>query len=327
LLETKLPPRSSYVFVCHDFVISQADRKQLLNYVSRGNTVFVSAYNFSDSLTHLLGIKARLKAPTLRDPALVMNFVNPRFKATTTKGYVFKHDDGRNYFEIKNPKIVTILAQNARNEPIFVKINYGKGTVYLHNIPLALTNYYVLDAQMSDFAFKSLSYLPVQPLYWDEYLKQGRFDEDQSSVLRFVMTQPALKWGYFLAIFGLLFYAIFAGKRTQRIIPIINSPKNTSLEFVETIGEMYYQKSDHSNIARKRVQHLLAFIRTKYNLRTHIIDADFKETLAAKTTVSIDDIAALFSEINKAEANPYLSQHGLIELNAKIENFLEKARP
>jgi hypothetical protein len=322
LLENKLPPRSNYIFVCHDFVISGADRTQLLNYVSKGNVVFVSAYNFSDSLSKILGIKARLKAPALRDTALTMNFVNPNLK--TTKGYVFKHDDGRNYFEITKPEKVVILAQNARNEPIFVKINYGKGSFYLHNIPLALTNYYVLDNNMLDFAFKSLSYLPVQQVYWDEYLKQGRFDKDQDSVLRFIMTQPPLKWGYYLAIFGLLFYAIFAGKRTQRIIPIMNPPKNTSLEFVETIGEMYYQKGDHANIARKRIQYFLAFIRSKYGLRTNAIDADFKTTLAAKTAIDKDEIEALFTEINRAESNPYLSQFGLVELNAKIENFLEK---
>ena len=247
LTENKLLTKSNYIFICRDFEISKNDRKQLLNYVNRGNTVFISAYGFPDSLTKILGFKAELKDPTLRDTALVMNFVNPAL--AKKNGYVFKHDDGRNYFKITKSKQITILAKNARNEPIFLKINYGKGQFYVHNLPLSLSNFFVLDDKTSDFAFKSLSYLPKAPIFWDEYQKQGRFGEDEQSIFRYIMTQPPLQWAYYLTIFGLLLYAIFAGKRLQRTIPIIELPKNTSLEFVRTIGLMYFQKGDNLNIS------------------------------------------------------------------------------
>lgn len=317
-------PKSNYIFICENFAIDLNDQKQLLRYVKRGNNAFISAYDFPDTLMQILGIKATLKAPTLRDTALVMNFVNPNL--ARKGGYVYAQDDGRNYFLVKKRKNVTILAKNARNEPIFLKVVYGKGAFYLHNLPIALTNYYALPPKTSDFAFKSLSYLPVLPIYWDEYLKQGRFGEDNRSKFRYIMTQTPLEWAFYLILFGLLLYAIFAGKRTQRIIPVIPMPKNTSLEFVQTIGKMYFQQGDHSKIAQKKIYHLLLYIRERFGLRTHTIDDEFKEMLTQRTGLPRREIELLFSEIVHAERTTGLSEWALLSLNRRIEEFYERVK-
>lgn len=324
LSNNKTLPKSNYVFVCQAFEIDKNDRIQLLKYVSHGNNAFISAYDFSDSLLSTLGVKATLKAPTLRDTALVVNFVNSNFKKPA--GYVFSQDDGRNYFLVKKADNVTVLAKNARNEPIFLKVKYGQGYFYLHNLPLSLTNYYVLDPKTTDFAFKSLSYLPVLPVYWDEYLKQGRFGDDEESIFRYIMTQPPLKWAYYLILLGLLLYAIFAGKRTQRIIPVMEIPQNTSLEFIQTIGKVYFQKGNHANIADKKIQHLLLYIRERFGLRTNELNEDFKETLTQKTGLARMDIDLLFSEIAHAERSGHLSEYALLSLNRRIEDFYQRVK-
>jgi hypothetical protein len=112
-----------------------------------------------------------------------------------------------------------VLSRNARHEPVFIKIQYGRGQFLVHNLPLAFTNYYVLDPKTSDYAVKALAYLPAWTTYWDEYQKQGRFDKEQQSIFRYVWSQPALNWAYYIVVFGLILFAIFAGKRTQRVIP------------------------------------------------------------------------------------------------------------
>ena len=94
LTETKLPARSNYVFVCQDFKVDGTDLKQLLAYVQRGNNVFISAYDLSDSLGRVLGFKATVKPPVKADSTLRQNFVNPQLR--TPAGYNFFHDDGRN---------------------------------------------------------------------------------------------------------------------------------------------------------------------------------------------------------------------------------------
>ena len=323
LHSTKLPAKSSYVFVCERFELDKNDQRELLKYVSKGNTVFVSAYNFPETLLKTLGLRAELKAPKLRDTTLAINFTNNNLKRA--KDYVFKHDDGRNYLTILNQKAVTVLGQNARKEPIFVRVQVGKGAFLVHNIPLALTNYFVLDTTTADYAFKTLAYLPANaPVYWDEYLKQGRFGEDQTSPLRFVLSQAPLKLAYFLALFGFLIFIIFGGKRTQRVIPVIEPLQNTTLEFVQTIGKMYYQKRDHGNMAHKKTQFFLAFIRERFGLKTNDLGTEFRKDLAEKTDIEYSEINQLFNTIAEADDAGRVSEYVLLNLNQQMERFYYK---
>ncbi|MVM39588.1 DUF4350 domain-containing protein [Spirosoma sp. HMF3257] len=317
--ETKLPALSNYMFINEDFKADSIEQGQLLAYVKRGNTVFISAYNLPDSLCTKLGFKAAVKPNNKADTTLLQNFVNPQLRKV--KGYNFFHDDGRNFLTIKKPQNITVLGRNARKEPIFIRVQYGKGQFFIQNLPVAFTNYYVLDTKTSDYAFKALSYLPNRPTYWDEYQKQGRFDEDQQSIFRYVRAQPALNWAYYLIVFGLIFYAIFAGKRTQRIIPVVEPPKNTSLDFVKTVGRMYFQRSDHDNLARKKIQYFLADLRESYGLNTTVLDKEFTETLARKSGASLDETSDLVRLLRDAQRSISLSEFDLLTLNRAMEKF------
>jgi hypothetical protein len=319
LAETKLPARSNYIVICRDFNADRNDQRQLLRYVQQGNNALISAYDLPDSLGILLGFKADVQEPTKADSTLRQNFTNPQIG--TAKGYNFSNDDGRNYIIIKKPQNITVLGRNARKEPVFIKVRYGQGQFFIHNLPLAFTNYYVLDPKTSDYAFKALSYLPALPTFWDEYQKQGRFNEEQQSILRYVRSQPALNWAYYLVVFGLLFYAIFAGKRTQRIIPVIEPVQNTSLDFVKTVGQLYFQQGDHDNLARKKVQYFLAELRDRYGLNTNNLDKDFTETLARKAGATLEETTELVRLLRNAQKSISLSEYDLLMLNASIENF------
>ncbi|UHG91689.1 DUF4350 domain-containing protein [Spirosoma oryzicola] len=319
LTETKSAVRSNYVFICRDFNADGNDLKQLRAYANRGNNVFISAYSFPDSLGSVLGFKADVKEPNKADTTLRQNLVNP--KVAKSGGYNFFHDDGRNFLTITNSQRTTVLGRNARKEPVFIRVQYGKGYFFIHNLPLAFTNYYVLSPRTSDYTFKALSYLPALPTYWDEYQKQGRFDEEQQSIFRYIWSQPALNWAYYLVVFGLLFYAIFAGKRTQRIIPVVEPPRNTSLDFVKTVGRLYFQQGDHDNLARKRIQYFLSDLREQYSLNTTVLDKEFTETLAQKSGTSLTETEELVRLLRDAQKSISLSEYDLLTLNAAIERF------
>ncbi|GAB3896391.1 hypothetical protein GCM10028803_13930 [Larkinella knui] len=323
LSDKKLPARSNYIFVCHTLKLTGFDRTKLLDYVSRGNTVFISAYEFPDSLARQLGFRADLKTPTLRDTTLGMNFTNPTLK--NRLDYHFRHDDGRNFLVTTKATQMTVLGRNARNEPIFLKIRYGKGTFYIHNLPLAFTNFYVLDPATDDYAYKALSYLPALPTYWDEYQKLGRFDEDEQSLLRYILTQPPLVWAYYLTVAGLVLYVIFAGKRTQRVIPVVEPLKNTSLAFVQNIGRLYFQRADHGNLAKKKIQYFLAYVREQFGLNTTLPDEEFKQALARKSGVSEQVVHDLFRQIAFSQQQ-IMSEYDLIRLNELIEKFYVQAK-
>jgi hypothetical protein len=305
LTETSLPSRSNYVLIGQEFNADRNDLKQLFAYVQRGNSVFISAYDLPDSLGITLGYKAVVKDPAKADSTLRQNFVNPQIKKVG--GYNFFHDDGRNFLRINKSEHITVLGRNARKEPIFIRVQYGKGQFFVHNLPLAFTNYYVLNQKTSDYAFKAFSYLPVQPTYWDEFQKQGRFNEDEQSIFRYIRSQPALNWAYYLVIFG--------------IIPVVEPPQNTSLDFVQTIGRMYFQQGDHENLARKKIQYFLADIRERYGLNTTVLDKNFAEALAQKSGTPLDETAYLVRLLRDAQTSISLSEYNLITINQAMENF------
>lgn len=319
LTETTLPRQSNYVLVSHDLNIGHMDLAKLLAYVKRGNNVFISAYSLPDTLGAVIGFTAQERNPAKADTTLRQNFTNPQLRKA--QGYNFFHDDGRNFLTIKKLQATTVLGRNARNEPVFIRVQYGKGQFFIHNLPLAFTNYYILSPKTSDYGFKALSYLPAIPTYWDEYQKQGRFDEEQQSIFRYIRSQPALNWAYYLVIFGLIFYAIFAGKRTQRIIPIIEPLRNTSLDFVKTIGRLYFQQGDHDNLARQKIQYFLADLRERYSLNTTVLDKEFTETLARKSGKPTEEINELVQLLRHAQKSTTLSEYDLLTLNRATDTF------
>ncbi|UFH55915.1 DUF4350 domain-containing protein [Spirosoma sp. KNUC1025] len=325
LTETTLPARSNYILMSQELTVHGSEMPKLLAYVRNGNNVFVSAYSLPDSLSKVLGFKADEKERAKADTTLRQNFTNPQLRKPG--GYNFFHDDGRNFLTIRKPEHITVLGRNARNEAVFIRIQYGKGQFFIHNLPLAFTNYYVLGTKTSDYAFKALSYLPALPTYWDEYQKQGRFSEEQQSIFRYVRSQPALNWAYYLVAFGVFFYAIFAGKRTQRVIPVIKPLRNTSLDFVKTVGRMYFQQGDHDNLARKKIQYFLADIRERYHLNTTVLDKDFTEALAHKSGIPTEEATELVRLLRDAQKSISLSEADLLTLNSALEKFKQSEPP
>src|SRR5690606_25348313 len=198
--------------------------------------------------------------------------ISPSFKKGVFKASFVEIDTLKTtalgYYDSENPKL---------EELNYIKVNYGKGTFLLHNLPEAFSNYYLLKGN-ENYAASVLSYIDADKVYWDEHLKSGR--KIVTSPMRFVLDQASLIWAYYVLIAGLFIFVIFKGKREQRIVEIIKPLENTSVEFTKTIGDLYFQHKDYSNIIAKKITYFLETIRTKYYLNTNEIDAAFLKKMA-----------------------------------------------
>ena len=334
----KLPPKSNYLYIFSYFRADSLSLVKLLNYVQEGNSVFIASENFFGLDDTLHFQTSYVKDLAINDSASI-NFVNPVIRKSSN--YKYQNQAADTYFEIKdstkNRNSFTVLGKNSKGFPNFIRVNFGKGMFFLNTVPMAFTNFYMVKNDNSDYVFKALSYLPEQPIFWDEYVnkmsigksvksisksREAKGKEDsQESPFKFIVSQPALKWAYFITLSALLIYLIFEGKRRQRIIPIMEAPKNTSLQFVETIGSLYYNQKDHKAIAEKKITHLLAYIRTKFYLKTTEIDQVFTSDLSNKSGISLGEITNLFDYIFFVQNNNYIAENQLISLNEQIENF------
>ena len=124
-------------------------------------------------------------------------------------------------------------------------------------------------------------------------------------------------------IFGLLFM-IFNAKRRQRIIKIIKPLQNTTVAFVKTISNLYFETQDHKNLIDKKITYFLEKIRTDFNLDTSVLNDEFIQKLASKSGKKKEDIKKLIDFINWLRSKNEFFEENLVKLNRHIEAFYSK---
>lgn len=200
----------------------------------------------------------------------------------------------------------------------FIKINYGKGHLFLHSEPLITTNYYLLKGN-TKYIEDVFSYLPKRKTMW--FIEKE--EKISSSPIRFILDNPPLRYAWYLLISGLLVFVIFNIKRKQRIVPIIEPLKNTSLDFVRSIGNLYLQEGDFHDMMAKKAQYFLNKVRMDYLIDTSKLDDDFITKLHHKTGKSQDQIKEAIVLIKKAQ-DPYANvmSDDLAKINTLLDHIL-----
>jgi len=253
-----------------------------------------------------------------------VNFVNPSLRAK--ENYKFRRSTIDGFFsEVKKDSTV-VLGISQDSMPDFVKVQFGEGFFLLHAAPLCFSNYFMLYKNNCDYLAKAFSYISptVRTLHWDEYYKTGR--EGANTPFRFFLSNPFLKWALWLTIIAFVVFVLFEMKRRQRIIPVIEPLRNTTLDFVETVSSVYYGQHDNNSISRKKIQFWLDHIRQRYYLSTQKTDDTFVQQLQRRSGVSKDLIEAILKNIGRAEAQPRVTDDLLAELSNRIDEFYQLSK-
>ena len=126
------------------------------------------------------------------------------------------------------------------------------------------------------------------------------------------------------AIFTLLLYVVMEMRRKQRYIPVVTKPRNDSLDFVKTIGRLYYDKGDHKNLCRKMAAYFLEHVRNRYKLATGNLGDDFVKNLQFKTGYEESEIRGIVSYIKWLDESQAVSQNQLTDFHKQLESFYKK---
>jgi hypothetical protein len=166
----------------------------------------------------------------------------------------------------------------------------------------------------------------ISTIVWNEYyLSKPKVVEDRDQGwFRVLMRHSSFRWGLLTAIGTLLLFILLEMRRKQRAIPELTSPKNDSLEFVKTIGRLYFDKVDHKNLAHKMGTYFLDYLRTHYKLPTHTIDESFIESVHIKTGYPLVDVTRLIRFIQFTETAPAVSEFQLADFHKQLELFYQK---
>ena len=311
--------KGTALYLSEHCTIDEASAQELLYYAQHGNSVFISSKSFPQLLQDTLKFNIEVDFPTQNK--MDVSLANPNLGSTK---YSFDRGIGAGYFSKIDTLNTTLLGyqnSNKKERVNFIKIAYKTGYFYLHTQPVAFTNYNLLKNNQRQYTEKIISYIPKGNVIW--LIKGQNGELDAGSPIYYWVSQPALKYSWFLLLFGLVIFMIFNAKRKQRVVPIIQPLQNTTVDFAKTIGNLYYQEGNHQNIIDKKIIYFLEKIRHDYLIETTTLDENFIKKLHLKSGKNIDDIKNVVRLINYQRTSYHQSiEDDLIELNNAIEKIL-----
>ncbi|MGC3944166.1 MAG: DUF4350 domain-containing protein [Chryseolinea sp.] len=319
-LKDSIKTTSSVFVVSESFAPGEEDAIALLDHVHAGGRAFVSARHFSGTFADTLKLKVDPGDFVQGKDSSSLRLVASNMDTVSSFFYEERRIDG--YFRNFDTTRTTVISVNEEVFPVTIRMKWGKGDLILNSTPIMFTNMFLLAGDNHKFVSSQLSYLPDTELTWTEYYQLGR--REISTPLRFILLNEPLAWAYYVSVISLLAFMLFEMKRRQRIIPVIKPLGNTTLEFVATIGDLYYQNGDHRNIADKKVIYFLEYVRTKFSLSTNQLDPAFASALAKKSGRDEKDISKLLWAINEVKTRPVITSDHLIELNSRLESFYNR---
>ena len=318
-LKNKEFNRAAYLIVAQKADISKTDFEQMKKFMQAGNSVFIASYDFG-KMADELKLKTGQRMSIERN---LLNFTNPNLK--TEANYGFQRGIGSQFFSSIDSKKAVVLGVNNDQRPNFVKYPFGKGALYLIAEPGFYTNFNLLDKYGAEYAGKTLSYIQTnQTLIFDEYFSTSK--NETTDILRVFFKHPELKWAYYLCLISLVVFVLYDMKRKQRIIPIADPLKNSSVDFVNVVGSVYYHERNNLDIALKKINYFLEFLRSRYYIRTNEIDQSFAQLLMEKTGINQPSAKTLTRYFMQIPQLNELSDHELIGLNESIEQFYKNTQ-
>lgn len=326
---------ANYLFVHRTFSLSRLDRDALLRYVARGNHAFIATEYLDALLTDTLRLQmvsvsddvkrraGRLATSKTDADSTTLRLLHPAFAGHAR--YRFPAAQASQYFKPDSACRATVLAINDQQQPVLVRVPYGRGSLFLSSTPAAFSNYFLLRPATVGFGLAALSYLPARPMFWDEYQKQGPLGEQ--SLLRVVMSHEALRWAFYLLMASLLLFMIIEARRRQRIIPVLKPLPNTTLLFTRTVAALYRQGNNHGPLAEKKINLFLEFLRTRFQEPSaDLNDETFRERLAQKAGMPRSRIDELIRRIHFARTAPTVTDQQLLLLSRSLAAFRRDAR-
>lgn len=342
---------SNYVLIGQAFLLQEEEIYDLLDFVSNGNTAFFSCksipYDFLSAAIpdpcYYLGLEDFQYQMQFGDSSVLLNLSHPElnndgYPLTYYKNGKLRTNHRWTYISeemlcdsIISPVEIGTVSHNMN----FMKIEYGDGRIYLHSTPLAFTNFHIRNEKNLEYVERVLSHLDSGDIYWDvkhhigEAVSRrrnaintgnssGNFEE---TPLKYILSQPPLAWAWYTLIGMALLYLIFRAKRRQRVIPVTEPVTNTSLEFIDTIGKLHFQRGNPRQVIFQKMKYLQNFIKNRYGLQVQDWDEKFIQKLKLKSGVPDELLNKIQIMHRNVTTSRFASDNTLMDFHKLVEEF------
>lgn len=341
-LEKTIPAdeRHIYLIIAEEEPFTDTDGKALLNMLKRGDQFVVVAgswrahtyevalnlytYGYSylslrglkndylykdiDTLTWCDDAKGYSKRTWMVEDELVgnssMSYYTEPSKMRPLITHRYFEEEGYDWDE-ESEEYVPVSGHH-KTDTLAGLIPYGKGKIVVSMTPMMFSNYGLLYGDATSMALRFMAQLDPYPVIRLDPAAKTEVAGVSESPLRYVISQPPMKWAMWLLIVTVILAMIFTARRRQRVIPVIAPPVNRALEMVKHIGSLYFQRHDNADLMAKKYQFFVEEVRklTMIDLddENHIEDAYVQ--LQNASGIPRDELRQQLQEIVAATVNP-----------------------
>ncbi|MCC6727168.1 MAG: DUF4350 domain-containing protein [Saprospiraceae bacterium] len=343
----------NFVYIGNHFWLDSMATIELLDFVAAGNSAFIATQHLPHGLMDSIsGFECGevyydeestfvQNRSSQADTVAKLNFEHPSLYDSA--GYELKFLFLREPVEYHwtyfpsdylcdSQTVFTPLGLLNDEQPYFVRANYGAGEFYLHTTPLAFTNLHLLENRGLEYASKVFSHLKPGTVYWDERMfdpfgnGNNLAQKEWETPLRYVLSQPSLAWAWYIMLGMALLYLVFRAKRRQRVIPVLEKNRNTSLEFIGTIGRLFFINNNHRQLADKKMRLFLIFVRERYHLPTKDLNQQFIRSLSIRSNIPEEHLSKILLLSSNISTTGYVQEETLVEFHRKLEKFYRECK-
>jgi hypothetical protein len=357
----------NYVFVGRKLFVDSLELDYLMRFVERGGKAYISSTNHNYTLLDTL---FQLPESTLEyylnddGPPIQFGHYLRELEDTLVYGKLMGQDSSYAWKHVYDNEMVwhnwthfnhKIESSDSTNKaivlgdiesplygeykPNFLSRDYGMGTFYFHTTPEVFTNYYLLKKKNFEYVRQVFSSMNDGPVYFDEHNQNYQYTGSQNNgpsagdnegPLTFIMSQPPLRWAWYLLLLGGLLYLIMGSKRKQRVIPVLEPNTNTSIEFAETVSQLYMRQRDHRKICLTKMKLFTAFIRERYGIKTKTENKKELDKLidriANLSEVDRDLVKKIFDQDKEIVTAYEVPNKMLVDFHHLVEHFYHNCK-
>ncbi len=311
---------------CTVFIITNRFRPEspdlnaLLQKVKKGSQVLIASDVWPKELTDSLKITFKSLHRNILDSVITLQNLTGKSR---DREYRFKKLIQSGWFELSDTTTVIPLGKG-NNQVNYVQVPYGKGSFFLHAQPQVFTNYHILYND-HHYLEEVLASLPETEgvVEWDEYYKP--FGSRNESPIKIILSLKALRAAYWTLLTGLVLYVLTNIRRRQRPIPVLPPKTNLSLDFVRTIGLLYFNQKNHQDLVKKIFVPFSEYIHSKYFIR-YEFTSSFYQKLAMKSAVGEQLITRIFNQYEVLSTKERVYEEELVRFNGFVELFYRESR-
>jgi hypothetical protein len=316
-LAEKLPienaAENAYIFIGNYPYHDQQTAETIFDFAKNGAEVVLLSESTPDSLLYFISNYLNYEISLNTSVKSSIEIKASFFKPSDSKNYRFSHkisakDSSEFYWTYFSSELSSFSSYGSftsgnytkKKYTNFIGIKVGSGYIYWHCNPMLFTNLYLSKNNINGFEHLNafLSHFKAKKWYWDHasvYPNRSKMPSEREKAekpktsMKYIFSQPALKLAWLILLAMAVLYALFGAKRRQQHIPIMEANRNTSLEFINTIGLLYFQQQDHKVIFEKIMQLFRAHLRRRYGLI--LKDEDLQDEDKIRLTVKRTDIS------------------------------------